>query len=339
MQDSDLHSCPERNRYEQVGEFVRIFRRGDLWYANFQHQGKQLRRSLKTKSKKEARSRAIRLENDLCGGGVQTSSRVPTIVEVIEEYKAFLQMESRAKETIARYSSVFDDLSLFAAGRNAIRISQVNLPFLDAYRQNRLGKKRQPTTVHKETVIIKQLLNFAVSRGRLAKNPLAGLKLKSPPKRPQPCWTWEEVKNILAAAEEPHRGVLTLLAETGMRIGELQHLTWDDIDFEQECIRVRQKVFFDPETEQTQTWKPKTGTQRAIPMNDITRTLLLDVRDKNETKPACKRRNSSKIISTNRDRENLDSKSHSPRECPWVFTDHRSATSPSRDRRISEGWL
>jgi integrase len=98
-------------------------------------------------------------------------------------------------------------------------------------------------------------------------------------------------------------------------------------------------VFFDPETEQTQTWKPKTGTQRAIPMNDITRTLLLDVRDKNETKPACKRSNSLKIISTNRDRENLDSKSRSPRECPWVFTDHRSATSPSRDRRISEGWL
>src|SRR5262245_46222544 len=55
----------QNNEYEQVGEFVRIFQRGDKWYANFQVAGQQKRQSLKTTSKKEARRRALRIERDL----------------------------------------------------------------------------------------------------------------------------------------------------------------------------------------------------------------------------------------------------------------------------------
>ena len=82
---------------------MRIFCRGEIWYANFQHQGKQCRQSLKTRSKKEARIRAMRLESDLRDGEFRCSSASPLIVEAVDDYLAVLKMDGRAKNTIDRY--------------------------------------------------------------------------------------------------------------------------------------------------------------------------------------------------------------------------------------------
>ena len=46
---------------EHVGEIVSIFRRGNVWWSNFQLNGQQHRQTLKTKSKKEARRKALLL--------------------------------------------------------------------------------------------------------------------------------------------------------------------------------------------------------------------------------------------------------------------------------------
>jgi integrase len=216
------------------------------------------------------------MEAEMHSGDFRCATESPTILQAVEQYEAYVAMECNASETLTRYKTVMRHLLLFAAQQNALRISHVNLPFLDAYRQARLGKGREPTTVHKETIILKQLLNFAVSRGLLAKNPLQGTKLKAPPARTQPCWTWPEVQAILSAAAPPHRAALTMLAETGMRIGELRHLTWKDVNFERNVILIRPKKFFNPATGATEVWKPKTGKPRTIPMNELVRQLLAD---------------------------------------------------------------
>ena len=54
---------------EPVGEHVRIFQRGKVWYANFQFGGKQHRPSLNTNSKKEARRQALQIEVKLGARG------------------------------------------------------------------------------------------------------------------------------------------------------------------------------------------------------------------------------------------------------------------------------
>ena len=43
------------------------------------------------------------------------------------------------------------------------------------------------------------------------------------------------------------------LADTGVRIGELEWLTWEDIDLERNLILIRQKA----------GWKPKSGDARS----------------------------------------------------------------------------
>ena len=52
-------------------------------YANFQHEGRQHRQSLQTRSKKEARRRAIRLEAELMNGQFPGAIKVPMLSNVI----------------------------------------------------------------------------------------------------------------------------------------------------------------------------------------------------------------------------------------------------------------
>src|SRR5207253_2298163 len=75
----------------------------------------------------------------------------------------------------------------------------------------------------------------------------------------------EEFDRIIAAADrQPHKDVYFLLGLTGMRIGEVEHLMWDDIDFENNAIKVQAK----------QGWKPKTGDARSVPMMAGVKELL-----------------------------------------------------------------
>jgi integrase/recombinase XerD len=257
-------NSPRRQDYELVGDQVRIFQRSGQWYANFQHEGRQRRQSLHTRSKKEARRRAIRLEAGLMSGQFAGAVNVPMLATTIERYLQFLKNEGRAPKTIQKYRKVFDRLKELAGRRRITKISGVGLELIDAYKAQRVVDKAAKKTIHTELVVIRQLVNFALSRKMITVDPLTNLKLKKPKLRPQPCWSHEQMEKILAAAKEPQRSMLAVLAETGMRVGELKHLTWDDLDFGRGVILIREK----------DGWKPKTGDHRAIPMSPKARAIL-----------------------------------------------------------------
>ncbi|MDB5349341.1 MAG: hypothetical protein JWN86_588 [Planctomycetota bacterium] len=249
---------------ELVGQTVRIFQRGRVWWANAQIGGRQHRESLRTTSLKEARRRALQLETELLAGRRREAAKPPTVQEAIEDYLDYLRTERRAKKTLVKYEGVLTRLATLMARRRAASILDVDIAAIDAYRRERVAAKAASKTVYNDTVVIRQFVNFAISRGRITADPLRGLKIRKPKPTPQPCWSAEEVERILAASPEPYRPALTLLADSGMRVGELRHLTWADTDFDRNVIHVRPKG----------DWKPKRGDQRAIPMTARVRSLL-----------------------------------------------------------------
>jgi integrase/recombinase XerC len=241
---------------ERVGN-VTIYQRGAIWQASFQHNGRQQRVSLETRSKKEARLRAAKLAGDVVAGKYAPPVPDVSIEQVVQQQLEYLRAEGRAKKTLQKCEGTFKRLVEFADSRGVKHLSEVNLALVDAYRANRAAEGRKPKTIHNETVLIRQLVNFALRRELIAEDPLKQLKLKLPKPTPQPCWTWNEVELILRTAKSPQREALMLLADTGMRVGELRYLTWDDVDMEQRVLRIRPK----------DDWRPKTGDQRAIPMS------------------------------------------------------------------------
>lgn len=173
----------------------------------------------------------------------------------------YLRTERKAKK---KYQGIFDCLLKFTEYRQVRTIDLLNLKLIDAYRSSWVQAGIGPKTLYNETVIVRQLVNFTLSRGSIHKDPLKGLRLKQPTPTPQPCWTPEEVKRILTASAEPERRKFMTLADTGMRVGELRFLSWGDVDFDNNLLRVRPK----------DDWQPKSGDQRSIPMTSRVRALL-----------------------------------------------------------------
>lgn len=249
---------------ERIGEHVRIFQRGKTWYANFQFNRQQHRQSLKTSNKKEARRRAAQIDVQLTVGLWKPAIEAVTIAKAVEDYLTMLTGIGRAPKTLSKYRNVLGKVDGLAAQRRIKDLDGLNLQFLDAYQKMRTDQNAAPKTKYNECVIMRQLLIFAVSRSMLAVDPMKGAKLKKPKPTVQPCWTKEQVQVILQAAPPELLPALTLLAETGMRYGELAWLTWKDVDFQANVLWIRPK----------DGWKPKSGDQRAIPLSDTARTVL-----------------------------------------------------------------
>lgn len=256
--------------YEKVGELVRIFLRGEKWHANFQFNGRQRRIALKTTNKKEARRRAIQIEADLLSGRYAAVTKAPSLSKAITEYREFLRGKRRGAKTLAKYEYAFGLFIDLAERRRVKTIQGIDLAFVDVFRNERTrheSKERAgEKTVHNDLVLLRQIVNFALRRKMILSDPLAGLTLDKPKPRPQPCWTREEVDQILSASHEPQRGQLSLLAETGMRVGELRWLTWDDVDLKLGVLHIRPK----PDG----SWKPKSGDIRAIPLSVAAKEVL-----------------------------------------------------------------
>jgi integrase len=249
---------------ELVGSQVRIFNRDGIFHANFQHDGKQQRKSLRTRNKKVARRRASLIDAQLIAGTYARGSRVATPATGVTKYEGSLRNEGRSKKTLQKYRLVFNRVMNLAETKGVTRLSGINLEFIDAYKAERVAGGAAMKTIHTEIIVIRQLINFALSRDMIVVDPLAKLKIKKPKPRRQPCWTQAQLDLILDASGDPYKSMMTALAETGMRVGELKHLTWADVDFDRKLIHIREK----------ENWRPKTGDERSVPMSAKLRTVL-----------------------------------------------------------------
>ncbi|MEQ8851175.1 site-specific integrase [Gimesia sp.] len=245
---------------ERVGEVASIFNRNGVWYINMQIRGKQMRKSLKTSNKKEARARALALERELLKGDtVKTVESEPVLItDAIEALIQSCKTEELRPKTISKYRQVLKDVAEFAESRNLYKLEQLDVRFVDAYRQHRKQKGAKPKTIYTEVGVIRRLLLFAKTRRMIDEDPLEGLRLTEPKTEPQPFWNLDQLDMVIKSSSKVHRPVFTFLAETGLRIGELRWLTWDDVDLKQGLIHIRPK----------DNWTTKTGNVRSIPISD-----------------------------------------------------------------------
>jgi integrase/recombinase XerD len=224
----------------------------------------QQRVSLNTRSKKEARRRAIQIDAELISGKYRPQKRAPFIRDAVKTYMDYLKTEDRREGTLKRYGPELERFADFAAMHRVTRLNAVNVSLMDKYRAWRVEQGAAPATLHHETTVIKQFVNYAHEREMIATNPLKKMKLKKPKQAAPVAYTLDEVEAILGKAHERYRPIFELLAFTGLRIGELEWLTWGDVDFEKGFVKIRAK----------DDWKPKDGDDRSVPMNQRVRRLL-----------------------------------------------------------------
>jgi integrase len=124
-----------------------------------------------------------------------------------------------------------------------------------------------PRTINYELRVLFTFFQWAVRRNYLFLNPAATVERFRIPKRAIPKFmTSEELKKFFGACSDDDRRLFMSILLTGMRKGEVEHLTWSDISFDLGVIFIQEK----PEMK----WKPKTD-ERLIPISPMLMELLL----------------------------------------------------------------
>jgi integrase len=130
-------------------------------------------------------------------------------------------------------------------------------------------------TVYTELTVVRQWLNFAVTRRMLTMSPVAGTKLVKPKPGPRDYWREDQLDAIIDAAKGPYKAAYLLIAETGMRVGEVIHLTWDDLLLagRNPVAHIRPKEV----VPDAKPWRPKNGEQRAVQLSPRAVAMLRDL--------------------------------------------------------------
>jgi integrase len=125
-------------------------------------------------------------------------------------------------------------------------------------------------TVRNSWVLLSSILETAVEYGFLTTNPARGVKFPQKGLKKKPAMiAGESLARLLQQLEEPHRTMVSLIAATGLRIGELLAVKWGAVDLDIGTLAVRESVFegrFQP---------PKTQKAvRTIPLGPQTSAAL-----------------------------------------------------------------
>jgi len=95
-----------------------------------------------------------------------------------------------------------------------------------------LAEERSPAVTRHALLVLTQMLSLAVRDGRLARNVADGVARPRMARPVQRFLTHDEIARLALELPEPYDLLVTLLAFTGLRFGEVAELRWRDLDLE-----------------------------------------------------------------------------------------------------------
>ena len=233
-----LHArlCPAPLENERLPKG--IYRRGAAYYVRYR-QGDRWRH----KSAGPEIGAAMELQAGLLGGAPAPDA--VRFADLVERYLKRLQTYFKTS-TVRTHRTVSRNLLRFFRDRPVETWTSEDL---ETYIQQRL-EKVAPSTVNGELKNLKATLRFAVEEKLIEELPFKIRMVPVVQRRTARIFTREEIQRLLDCADDRTRALLLVASATGMRIGEIRHLQWRDIDTEGLRILVRAKGDWTPKTNQ-----------------------------------------------------------------------------------------
>ena len=176
--------------------------------------------------------------------------------DFVLEYLEYAKVNKRSWKRDAR------SLKLLGRSFNGKLLHEINPQMIEKYKAERLNQVKG-STVNRELACLKHLFNLAIRWGRAHTNPMKEIRLfRESPARIR-YLTKPEITKLLSTSSDFLKPILITALHTGMRMGEILRLKWEDIDFERGIIEV------------TET---KSGEPRKIPMNNLLTETLRSIK-------------------------------------------------------------
>jgi len=177
-----------------------------------------------------------------------------------QELRRFLE-SSAASTTILIYNQVVKNLIQIVGDKSLKNYGAIDF---ERYKVERTDSVKA-TTANKELRTIRSLFSNAVRLEIIDRNPALRCKLLRIDQMIPTSFTENQYGLLLKEAKEPiFRTIVVFATATTMRLGEIVHLEWQDLDFNRREIIVKRKAGH----------RIKGGRDRVEPMSDLAYTIL-----------------------------------------------------------------
>jgi integrase len=147
--------------------------------------------------------------------------------------------------------------------------------FLAWYRRREYrGRTPAPATVNRIVRECKRIFREAVSCSLIRENPFGEVRQEKTGQRPWHYISPAEYRKLIQASPSLRwRGLVSLGYCCGLRLGEVLNLTWPDVDFERNEIRIVRKSA----SERRSAWTPKDKEMRVLPLPEQAVSVLVQL--------------------------------------------------------------
>lgn len=249
--------------------------------------GKQQRKSLYGKTRQEVSTKMTDLLNNL-QKGIITNPTEMTLAEWLDFYMLEYKKQYVKPTTYNNYTVKVKNHIKPAIGHYKLKALRQDI--IQKFVNSLSGKGLAPSTVIDVFKVLNNALETAVDDGLIVRNVANRVKLPKTTKPQITVLTQEQQNAFVEQAKVTYMGVVYIFDLcTGMRLGELLGLKWQDIDFEQNQLHIKRIIrkVKDPDNPE-EHWHlefgtPKTPTsERIIPLNETAIKVLADVWEQQE---------------------------------------------------------
>jgi integrase len=215
-------------------EGIMTYKRGNLYWIKFQHQGKMIYRSSGQTSKTKARAVEARIRSELALGhfGILETKTIPTLGEFIKnrfEPWASGRFPATSKTWSSWYKPGLRSIDSYTplSGR---ALTDLTSEHIDGFAAHLSSKGLQPTSVNAQLRVLRSVLHKAKKWGVLAVVPDVAM-LPGENHRDR-VLTPDEESRYLAASNPLLSDVATVLVDTAMRPEESFRMRWEHINWD-----------------------------------------------------------------------------------------------------------
>lgn len=237
-----------------------LHKRDKVWYARYKDRNGRLRwKSLETNSKEIAKGKLSKILEALEKESMGWQLSPKAIPQYLQEYLDICKAE-HSPRTYRHEKQILEDFLKFCKPE---ALHQITADRVEAYKVKRVHDVSK-STVNRAVTVIKAFLNRAVMLGYLEKNPAQFVKKFKEDQKQIQYLADQDIKKLLEVCSPRVRQLVTVFLHTGMRLGELSHLRWEDVDFRHNLIHVQNQ----------EDWKTKNYKPRVIPMHPIVHEIF-----------------------------------------------------------------
>jgi integrase len=238
------------------------------WWVDFRFKGDRIRRKSPIDTKRGAEEHERKMRQQLLDGTFEKIKEEEEIKET--QKKEAIKVSEFAKEFIATYARSNNKPSEVESKEMIFKnhivpffgtfaLEEINSRSVERYKAKKLDEKLMAKTINNQLTVLHKMLSVA-QEWQLISN-LPPIKWLRTPEVEFSFLDFEEAERLKQGADGEWKAMITVALKTGLRLGELLALRWEDVDLVAGNMVVRRAA------SRGIIGTPKNGKWREIPLS------------------------------------------------------------------------